>query len=193
MLYAGTLGMAQGVQTLVDAAALAGPETVELTIVGDGPDRAALGALRLPHVHVHRAVAAADVPGLYAQCDVGAVILRDRPIFAGALPTKLFEVLAAGRPCVLAAPAGEATSLVDSGGCGVTVAPEDPVALADVWRSLHANPSQLVPLGERARATAALYDRERTIEQWHALLESVRALPVGRRSARAAAGRRPSG
>jgi glycosyltransferase involved in cell wall biosynthesis len=190
VLYAGTLGMAQRVETLVEAARIAGPDVVQLTIAGDGPDRPALEDHGQSNVHVRDSVPAADVARLYADADVGSVTLRDVPIFAGALPTKLFEVLAAGRPCVLSAPAGEASRVIDTAGCGVTVAPEDPQALADAWRSLHADHAAVVTMGQRARRAAAAYDRERVIDQWHALLTQ---LAAGRRSSRAAAGRRPSG
>lgn len=193
VLYAGTLGMAQGVQTLVDAATLAGPETVDLTLVGDGPDRAVLDVRGRPHVRVRGPVDAAEVPGLYAECDVGAVALRDRPIFAAALPTKLFEVLAAGRPCVLSAPPGEASRLIDDARCGVSVLPEDPQALAAAWRALQADPVALVATGARARAAAARYDRQHVIEQWLELLQSVSQHQADRRSRRASAGRCPVG
>lgn len=189
VLYAGTLGMAQGVEVLVEAARLAGPERVELTLLGDGPDRARAEALASPGVHVLGAVPAIEVAGHYAASDVGVVTLKDRPIFTGALPTKLFEVLAAGRPAVVAAPAGEATRLVVDAGCGVVVAPEDPRALADAWLALHDDPHRVRELGARARATAAGYDRVPAVSRWLALLESLAARP----SRRAAAARRPSG
>lgn len=190
VLYAGTLGMAQGVATLVQAAALAGPDVVDLTLLGGGPDRSELGDHGLPHVHVVGPAPAVEVARYYAACDVGATPLRDRPIFAGALPTKLFEVLASGRPCVVSAPAGEATRLVTEAGAGIAVAPEDPAALAAAWRALRDDRDALVAMGARARATAGRYDRAHVVEQWHALLTR---LADGRPSARAAAARRPSG
>src|SRR5581483_2614463 len=82
VLYAGTVGLAQGIDTLVDAAALAGPGTVQLTIAGGGAE---LDTVRrridgLGNVRVLGIVPTERVPGLYAEADVGAVLLRDRPI-----------------------------------------------------------------------------------------------------------------
>jgi glycosyltransferase involved in cell wall biosynthesis len=97
------------------------------------------------------------------------VPLRDRPIFAGALPSKLFEVLAAGRPAIVAA-RGEAVELVRDTGAGLAVAPEDPRALAEAFRHLQANPSEAVQMGRRGRAHARLFDRGAAVERWHELL-----------------------
>lgn len=178
VLYAGTLGMAQGLGTLVEAAALAGPAVVELTIAGDGPDAALLrhevASRGLEHVRLLGAVAPERIPALYAEADAGVVSLRDRPIFDGALPTKLFEVLAAGRPAIVAA-RGEAAALVRDAGAGLAVAPEDPHALAAAFRQLHAAPPhEAAAMGERGRLRACSFDRGAAVGRWEELLRSFR-------------------
>jgi colanic acid biosynthesis glycosyl transferase WcaI len=178
VLYAGTLGLAQGLPTLVQAAALAGPDVVELAIAGSGGDeqrlRAAIAAHRGARVRLLGSVAAEAIPALYAEADAGIVPLRDLPIFAGALPTKLFEVLAAGRPAILAA-RGEAARLVSDADAGLVVAPEDPRALADAFIHLHNSPAEAARMGLRAREAARRFDRAAVVEQWQALLESLLA------------------
>lgn len=173
VLYAGTLGMAQGVGTLVRAAALAGPELVELTIAGEGPDtlpvRREIQALSLSNVTMLGAVASEEIQGLYERADAGVVPLRDRPIFAGALPSKLFEVLAAGRPAIVAS-RGEAAELVLAAGAGLVVAPEDPQALAEAFIQLRASPSDALAMGRRGRAKAHEFDRSAAVERWWELL-----------------------
>jgi glycosyltransferase involved in cell wall biosynthesis len=191
VLYAGTLGLAQGLRTLVQAAALAGPQAVELTLAGDGPDRAPLqeliAARGLTNVHLLGTVAPQRIPELYACADAGVVALRDRRIFEGALPTKLFEILAAGRPAIVAAPrAGEAGQLVHAARAGLVVAPEDPQALADAFRQLRADPRAAIAMGARGRARARDFDRAAALAQWEQLL---RSLPAARRCAPAVAGR----
>jgi colanic acid biosynthesis glycosyl transferase WcaI len=177
VLYAGTLGLAQGLGTLVEAAALAGPAVVELLLVGDGPAAAPLrrevAARGLAHVRLLGPVAPERVPSLYGEVDAGVVPLRDLPIFDGALPSKLFEVLAAGRPAVVAA-RGEAAELVRSSGAGLAVAPEDPLALAEAFRRLHARPQEAVAMGERGRLHAARFDRAAAVELWEQLLNGLR-------------------
>jgi colanic acid biosynthesis glycosyl transferase WcaI len=187
VLYAGTLGLAQGLDTLVRAAALAGPAVVELLIAGEGPERerlqALLSAAGLAHVRLLGPVPAGEIPALYSSVDAGVVPLRDLPIFAGALPTKLFEVLAAGRPVILAA-RGEAAQLVRDAGAGLVVAPEDPPAMAAAFRRLHASPGDAAEMGAAGRLHARRFDRPAVVEQWLGLLNDLAA----RQCARAAAG-----
>jgi glycosyltransferase involved in cell wall biosynthesis len=173
VLYAGVLGMAQGLDTLVRAAELAGPRVVQVTIAGEGPDgpllREQVATRRLRNVRLLGAVEPARVPDLYAGADAGVVPLRDRPIFDGALPTKLFEVLAAGRPAIVAA-RGEAAALVDEAAAGLAVPPENPHALADAFRVLHNNPSEAAAMGARGRLRARQFSRAAAVERWEGLL-----------------------
>jgi len=175
VLYAGTVGMAQGLDTLVRAAQLAGPDTVRVTIAGDGAELASVRELAraVPNVDVIGAVDAAAVPGLYAAADVAAVLLRDLPLFQAALPSKMFEALAAGRPVVLCAK-GEAADLVRESGVGVVVEPEDAHTLAAALKSLHRLPeSELARLGGSGRAVAERFDRPGLIDRWHGMLEEL--------------------
>jgi glycosyltransferase involved in cell wall biosynthesis len=176
VLYAGTLGMAQGLSTLIDAAVLAGPHVVEVSIAGEGPDapllRQQIATLGLDNVRLLGAVAPEQVPRLYAEADAGIVPLRDRPIFTGALPTKLFEVLAAARPVILAT-RGEAATLVREAGAGLVVTPEDPHALAAAFRQLHANPQEAIVMGQRGRLHAHRFDRASAVGLWEQLLHDL--------------------
>jgi colanic acid biosynthesis glycosyl transferase WcaI len=174
VLYAGTLGIAQGVDLLLQAAALAGPEVVELRIAGEGPDGAALKerARGLANVELLGAVAAARIPALYEGVDAGVVPLRDLPVFEGALPTKLFEALAAGRPAIVAA-RGEAAGLVREAGAGLAVEPGDAEALAEAFRRLRADPQAALEMGRRGRVCARGFDREAAVELWHKLIEGL--------------------
>ncbi|MEZ5120430.1 MAG: hypothetical protein R2736_02440 [Solirubrobacterales bacterium] len=74
IVYAGTVGLAQDVGRLVQAAELAGPEVVDVTIAGDGVDAAAVAAAagRLPNVTWLGSVAPERVPALYAGAHAGA-------------------------------------------------------------------------------------------------------------------------
>jgi glycosyltransferase involved in cell wall biosynthesis len=192
VLYAGTVGLAHGLDTLLDAAAELerraasrggvgagaagdpGPPPVAVTIAGDGADAAPLRE-RLANggpagVRMLGAVPAERIPALYAESDVAVVMLRDLPIFEGALPTKLLEAMAAGKPVVLAA-RGEAARLVEAEKCGVVVPPEDPRALADALAALAASPSRRAALGAAGRAAAERdFGRDAWLRRWHDLL-----------------------
>jgi colanic acid biosynthesis glycosyl transferase WcaI len=175
LLYAGTVGLSQGLDMLVEASLRAGPELVQTTIAGDGADAARLRAMidqrHAGNVHMLGPVPAAEIPGLYREADAAAVLLRDLPIFAGALPTKLLEAMAAGCPLLLAA-RGEASRLVTDSGAGLAVEPEDPIGLAGAIARLQADPSLRRTLGDAGRACAlAQFGAERAAEQWAELLD----------------------
>jgi glycosyltransferase involved in cell wall biosynthesis len=177
VLYAGTVGLAQNVATLVEAARKAG-DGVEVWIAGDGAEgpalRARLKEAPLGNVHLLGTVPHEEVAGLYEQADVAAVLLRDRPISEGALPTKMFEAMAKGRPLVLSA-RGESAALVEHWGAGIVVAPEDPARLAEALRALAADRERLSEMGAAARRCAEAHDWEATARGWHELLTKVAA------------------
>jgi glycosyltransferase involved in cell wall biosynthesis len=180
VLYAGTVGLAHGLGTLLDAAAELergrSQAPLAVTIAGDGADAPLLRA-RLSDggprcVAMLGAIPAERIPSLYAESDVAVVMLRDLPIFEGALPTKLLEAMAAGRPVVLAA-RGEAARLVEAEECGLVVPPEDPRALAAALSALAADPSRRTAMGAAGRLAAERdFGREAWLHRWHDLLAS---------------------
>jgi glycosyltransferase involved in cell wall biosynthesis len=189
LLYAGTLGMAQGLDVLVRASKLAGPDVVQTTIAGDGaeaePLRALVRAERVANVDLIGTVAPAVVPGLLAGADAAAVLLRDLEIFKGALPTKMLEAMAAGRPVVLSV-RGEAAELVKAAGAGIVVTPGDPKALSAALRLLHAEPERRRELGRAGRAYAeAHFGAQRAADAWAGMLsDAAGAASARRRGAR---------
>ena len=177
VLYAGTVGMAQGLDTLVEAALVAGPEVVEVTIAGDGADapalRERLARKRIGNVRMVGSVAHERVPELYAASDAAVVLLRDRPIFEGALPTKMLEAMAAGRAILLSA-RGEAARLVERCGAGLVTEPEDAAALAQTFAELGSDRDRLAALGREGRRCAVeQFDRARVADRWWEVLRSL--------------------
>ncbi len=194
LLYAGTLGLAQGLEVLIRASKLAGPKVVQTTIAGDGADADRLRRLvrdeAVSNVRMLGSVSADQVPGLYAAADAGAVLLRDLPIFAGALPTKALETMAAGRPLVLCA-RGESAALVRAARAGLVVEPGDAAALAAALARLHSQPERRRELGRAGRAYAeAHFGAAAAADAWSAQLSAAVSARATRRSARAAGGRR---
>lgn len=177
VLYAGTVGLAHGLDALVSAARLAGPGVVHLTIAGEGAEAAALARRvskeRIDNVDLLGMVPADAVPALYRQAHAGVVLLRDRGLFADALPTKLLECMAAARPVVVSA-RGEAWSLVRELGAGLAVAPEDPGALAAAFTELAGDVALRAALGSAGRSAALhRFSRDASVDRWAALLERV--------------------
>lgn len=129
-----------------------------------------IDAQRVSNVALLGPVAAARVPSFYAAADAAAVLLRDLPIFTGALPTKLLEAMAAATPVLLAA-RGESAHLVAGAGAGAVVAPGSVTALADAIRALAADPANRLRLGRAGRVYAdAHFGADRAGEAWAAAL-----------------------
>ena len=101
VLYLGTHGISQGLPGIADAAARLAAHPVHFAFVGDGADKARLQQkvtrLGLRNVTLRPGVPHEEVPALLAAADICLVPLRDVPLFATFIPSKMFEYLAAGK------------------------------------------------------------------------------------------------
>ena len=157
VVYSGNVGVFQGLEALVDAAALLGdvPE-VQLVIVGSGPHDAALRAYAeragVANVRFLGRRPQAEMPAIHALADVLVVHLQDRPFFRATIPGKTQVALASGRP-VLMGVRGDAADLVERAGAGLAVEPGNGAAIADAVRAFHAMPAEeREAMGARGRA-----------------------------------------
>jgi glycosyltransferase involved in cell wall biosynthesis len=175
--YIGSHGVSHGLGAVLDAAAL--QPDIRYLLVGDGADRERLVAQRdrrgLHNVIMRPSVGKAEVPGLYAAADVCLVPLRDVPLFSTFVPSKVFEVLAAGRP-IVAAVRGEARSILERSGGALIVDPEDAGGMARAVERLRMDPALRVELGRRGRAFVEQhYDRERLAARYLDVLREITA------------------
>jgi colanic acid biosynthesis glycosyl transferase WcaI len=176
--YIGSHGLSHGLGAILDAAGRQ-PDVTYL-LVGEGADRDRLLNERehrgLHNVIMRPSVSKAEVPELYAAADVCLVPLRDVPLFSTFVPSKLFEMLAAGRP-IVAAVRGEARSILQRSGGALIVDPEDAPGIVHAVERLRADPELRAQLGRRGRAFAEqFYDRERLAARYLEVLgEIVRA------------------
>ena len=163
--YVGTHGMAHGLVSVIDAAErLRDTPEIVFLFVGAGAERdmliAEAGRRGLDNVVFQPVQPKEALPAVWSLCDIALAHLKDKPLFAGALPTKMFEAIGMGLPIVLATPEGEASSLLRESGAGVWVPPEDPAALAEAIRSLHGDPGTCQRLAAASRAAAPAHSRE---------------------------------
>lgn len=152
--FVGTLGRANVLETLIDAAHLLDPDEVQVVIVGHGPERRQLmvRASGAPNVAFVGPIPKQQVGSAIALFDACYVGYRRSPLYRfGVSPNKLYEYMAAGRPVLFAAET--ANQPVRDADCGRTLAPEDPDALAAAIRSLAAcSDAERTRLGANARA-----------------------------------------
>ncbi|HZK05969.1 MAG TPA: glycosyltransferase family 4 protein [Actinomycetaceae bacterium] len=152
VLYAGTMGGAQGLDALIDAAALVDDERLVVLLAGSGTQEADIRRrATAPAVRFIGRVPQERMIDLMATCDISFVSLVDHPLSNATMPSKTQSALAAGRP-VLAASAGDLHQLVERRGVGLTARPGDPESIAAALHSaLELGQEGLARLGERAR------------------------------------------
>lgn len=168
--YVGTHGMAHALGNVLDAAELLRDlPNVRFLLVGAGAEREMLvtdaQARNLTNVIMQPAQPKDRMPAIWSLCDVALVHLKDSPVFAGVIPSKIFEAMAMGRPLLLAAPPGEATEIVEAQNAGLCVPAEDPAALADAVRRLATDRDLTKKYAAAAFAAAPAYSREQQAEQ----------------------------
>jgi len=124
VIFTGNMGIAQGLDTLLEAAKLLQDEAVEFYLVGNGSEKEHLqtSAKNLKHVFFLDAVPANEVSGYLAQCDLAYVSLLDEPIYEVTVPAKLQSYLASGIP-VLASATGEVKRIVLASNAGFVCPP----------------------------------------------------------------------
>jgi glycosyltransferase involved in cell wall biosynthesis len=153
-MYAGLHGLAQGLDVILEAAKLTHNPDVLYVLVGDGADKAALVAKaeseKIANVRFLPIQPTSTLPALLNLVYATVIPLRRLDLFKAALPSKLFDSMAAGRPIV--APLwGEAAALVEAAACGLVVEPEDARAIQEAVETLAADPALAQKLGEQGR------------------------------------------
>lgn len=153
--YLGTLGMAHGLETVLEAARLLAEENVSWLLVGEGAEKARLvqraRALGLTQVRFLAAQPYPEMPSYLALCSAVVVPLRAHPLFETVLPSKLFEAMACERPVIVAV-AGEARRVVERARAGLCIEPNAPTELAAAVRQLADSPAEARAFGQRGRA-----------------------------------------
>lgn len=159
VMYAGNLGFSQPVELLVEAArALADLDDLVFVINGAGSTRPSLEetASDLDNVVFADLQPADRLPEVLAAADVHVIVLR-RGLARSSVPSKLYSILAAGRPVVASIDEGtEVAKVLAETGAGVAVPPQDGAAFTDAIRRVVESP-------ERAAMGSA---GRRFVEEW---------------------------
>ena len=176
VLYIGAHGISQGLASVVEAAASARDAGIHLTLVGEGADKKAVTArlaeLGATNVTMLPGVTRDEVADCLAAADICLVPLRDVPLFDTFLPSKMFELMGAGRP-VLGSVRGESAQLLRDAGQEV-VPPGDVPAIAHAMRDLAGDPRRRDEMGRTGRSYVEdHFDRRVLADRYLELLELV--------------------
>ncbi len=160
-LHAGNLGFYGAWKTLVEAARILDGEGVGMIFVGGGAQREQVAAMAegIAGVRLLPFRPQAEVPFVLAAGDVHIITVK-RGLEGVVVPSKLYGILAAGRP-VLAVTAGnsDVARIVTGARCGLVADPDDPASVAAAIRQLRADPERLGEMGRRAREKAREFER----------------------------------
>ncbi len=164
--YIGTVGMAHGLETLIEAAAVIQNhphgQDIRILILGDGARKRALQQLaiqkKLENLLFVDTVEKKEVPTYWALLDVAIIHLKEDPLFEKVIPSKLFEAMAMGVP-ILHAVRGESTNMVNQYRVGKTIEPDNSNALASEIQWFSSNPEQLLQMKNSSLTAAIQYDR----------------------------------
>ncbi len=174
VMHSGNIGLSQDLEVLIEAAErLQHVPDIAVVLVGEGVKKAALEeqARGLPNVRflpfqpkerLHESFASADVFVVSLKAGMAGYIV----------PSKLYGILAAGRPYVAAVEdSSEVAAITRRHGCGVVVGPGKASELADAVLKLYHDRGLARAMGESARRAALEFDRPRQVRAYYELFE----------------------
>ncbi|HSL31525.1 MAG TPA: glycosyltransferase family 4 protein [Anaerolineales bacterium] len=178
VLYAGTIGQAHDLYTVLRAAKrLEDDPHIQFVFFGDGKERPHLEAearrLSLKNVLFAGVCPKKDIPAVIASADVCLAILQNIPMFRSTYPNKVFDYMASARPTVLVID-GVIRQVVEAANGGVFVEPGNDEMLAKTILELSRDPQRVKRLGEYARAYLVKHlDRRDKLAETLQLLEKL--------------------
>jgi colanic acid biosynthesis glycosyl transferase WcaI len=183
VMYAGNVGFSQSLDLVLSAAtALADDPDVVFVINGGGSARPGLErqAKGLANVRFIDMQPKDRLPELLAAADVHVVPLK-RGLARSSVPSKLYSILAAGRPIVASVdPGTEVANVVDRAGAGIAVPPDDPEAFTKAVSRLVSAPEEAAAMGESGRAFVERWASPAAVAEQYDRLFAELALNQGR-------------
>jgi len=182
--YVGTIGMAHGLDTVLSAArTLRGRKDIAFVLVGTGAEHASLERQcrenGLDNVIFVGAVSKTKVWDYWKLCDVALVLLRDTPLFAHVLPSKMFEAMGMDRPIILGV-RGESQRVLEMAGAGIAITPESSDELVKALLILADDRDLRIRLGMSGREFAIRqFNRDALAQRMLAVLEGCVAANQG--------------
>ena len=170
--YAGNIGKPQGLDVVIDAAALLRNDPAILfVIVGDGSEkreiekRAAQNGLDNVRILPYQPYAV--IPEIYAASSV-CLVLQAAGTGATALPSKAVQIAGAGRPLVAVADVdSDLAAFVRASGCGIAIPPGRPEELAAALAAMKSDDTTWRSRAAAARpGVAAAYSRSRVVQAY---------------------------
>ncbi len=168
LLHAGNIGFYGAWETLIAAARQLTRDGIGLVFVGEGAQRAQLesAAQGAANIRFLPFFPGSKIPSVLAAADAHLITVK-RGLEGVVVPSKMYGILAAGKPIVAVAPREtDAVALGEQLGFSVSADPDDPIQVAKVIRELAADPARIAHMCRAALAAAPAYDRVKELEKF---------------------------
>jgi colanic acid biosynthesis glycosyl transferase WcaI len=170
LLHAGNLGFYGAWETMLAAAGELAGEGIHFVFVGDGANRdklqSAAAAAGLQNVRFLPFFPASKIPSVLAAADAHIITVK-HGLEGVVVPSKMYGILAAGKPIVALAPRGtDVAAIGEKRGFAVFADPDSPTELATVARALAADPARIKAMGSASRVAASDYDRVKELAKF---------------------------
>jgi colanic acid biosynthesis glycosyl transferase WcaI len=172
LVHAGNLGFYGAWQTLIRGVERLASDGVGLVFIGDGAMKASIEeyARDCHNVRFLPFRPVAEIPYVMAAGDLHVVTVK-RGLEGVVVPSKIYTILAAGRPLLAVATVqAEVAQIAQRNGCGISADPDDPAAVAEAVRGVLNAPDRLERMSRSARELARTYDR---VEQLKIFINTV--------------------
>ena len=175
LVHAGNLGFYGAWNTLVTAGRRLASEGVGLVFVGDGAQRAQIqaAAAGAGNIRFLDFFPAGKIPSVLAAADAHIITVK-RGLEGVVVPSKMYGILAAGKPIVAVAPREtDAVSIGVPRGFAVSADPDKPEEVVSAVRQLVFNANKVKAMGEAARAAAPDYDRVKELQKFVKTIDGI--------------------
>ncbi|MGB6959565.1 MAG: glycosyltransferase family 4 protein [Candidatus Acidiferrum sp.] len=173
LLHAGNLGFYGAWETLIAAVEKLEADGVSLVFVGEGAQRGYVETLArgAKNVRFLPFFPASKIPSVLAAPDAHVITVK-RGLEGVVVPSKMYGILAAGKPIITVAPEEtDAAWLGAKFGFAVSADPDSPDKVAGAILSLATDPGKVVSMGRAARAVAPEYDRVKELQRFVKIIE----------------------
>ena len=176
--YVGTIGMAHGLDILIEAAeSLQSNTEITFLLVGEGADKERIKRLAvergLKNISFVDQQPRDRIPAFIAAADVCLVLLKKTELFKTVIPTKMLEFMSCGRAVILGVE-GQAQQILERAEAGITIEPENAASLVDAIQRLGSDVSLRYRFGTNGRRyIVENYSRDRTALEYIAVLERI--------------------
>jgi len=173
VLHAGNLGFYGAWDTIVKAAQMLNGDGIGFVFVGDGAmkpqiEASANGCKAIRFLPFRPAN---EVPYVLAAGDLHLLTIR-RGLEGVVVPSKLYPILAAGRPVLAVAPEdSDVARIIRRSGCGVIANPDDPASVVSLVRELSQDPQRVAAMSVRAAAAATEFSLEKELRRFVRVME----------------------